>query len=140
MCPLHLCRQSLDPQRVSLRLAVRAHSRTIYLALRLHHPVPFVPITVPHTSPCAPDIAQGIADLYNEVVASLVPRCYPVATAQLAFALRVTCGGPSEDPLLHSESAFVAMDDGIPAGFVHVAVGRNNKNESGDHGQIRLRS
>ena len=84
-----------------------------------------------------PEIARGLADLYNEVVVAAVPRCYPVDTKRFAGALGASCG-QGEDRLIHSQAVFVALEGKTCCGFIHVAIGRNNKNESQEHGQIRF--
>lgn len=83
-----------------------------------------------------PTHADALTRLYNEVVAGLVPRCYPVTTETLSSELSGTSADPEN--LIHSEQVLTAVRGREPVAFAHLAIGRKDRGDNQEHGHIRF--
>ena len=72
-----------------------------------------------------PDMQAPVTQFYNRLIAN-VPHCYPVTEGEFAIVLRgVTTGKADKDDFgrgLDSETAFVAIREGIVQAFIHVGL------------------
>jgi GNAT superfamily N-acetyltransferase len=86
--------------------------------------------------PYEPQMAPGLAALYNSHIRGL-PHCYGARPEQLAAALA------GEEPgelagRLRDPAAVVALEDGVPVGFVHTAVEVQQEAEQLERGVVRF--
>ncbi len=87
-----------------------------------------------------PDILTPVTQFYNGLTAD-VPHCYPVKEEELADALSVATGNADKiDDDLKSETAFVAMQNGVVQAFIHVGYfqDENENSEKKNIGVIRF--
>lgn len=86
-----------------------------------------------------PDMQIQVTQFYNRMTAN-VPKCYPVKAEEFATAIRgVTTGkADKKEGGLDSETAFVAVADGVIQAFIHVGIGQVGENREEDIGVIRF--
>ena len=85
--------------------------------------------------PYTPDMAPDVARAYNTIVRS-VPHCYPVSAE--GFNATLSAADPNGDSSIHSEQAFVAIENATVLGFVHSAVGPLRWDDPEERGLIRF--
>ncbi len=76
-----------------------------------------------------PEFLEPLTQFYNDLTIN-VPHCYPIKKEELAHAL-ISVTGQSEntDDGLKSETAFVAMQNGVVQAFIHIGHHRYGKNK-----------
>ena len=86
-----------------------------------------------------PDIQTSVTQFYNRMTAD-VPHCYPVKEEEFADAMHRITADESElkEDGLDSETAFVAMTDGVPQAFIHVGISKAGENRKENLGVIRF--
>ena len=86
-----------------------------------------------------PDMQTQVTQFYNRMTAN-VPKCYPVKAEEFAAAIRgVTTGkADKKEGGLDSETAFIAVADGVIQAFIHVGIGQVGENREEDIGVIRF--
>ena len=84
-----------------------------------------------------PDMLSPLTAFYNRLTVD-VPHCYPVTEEEFALALRGVTDNVKDSDILDSETAFVAMSQGIVLGFVHAGVGQIGDNREVEVGVIRF--
>ena len=79
-----------------------------------------------------PDMQEPLTQFYNRLTLN-VPHCYPVKEEEFAIAMhRITADKADiKDDGLDSETAFVAIADGITQAFIHVGISRAGENRRG---------
>ena len=86
-----------------------------------------------------PNLQTRVTQFYNRLTAD-VPHCYPVKEEEFAVAMhRVTAGKENiKDNGLDSETAFVAIADGVIQAFIHVGISHIGENREENAGVIRF--
>ena len=85
-----------------------------------------------------PDILTTVTQFYNHLTAD-VPHCYPVNEVELADVMCSVNGQTNNtDDDLESETAFLAMQNGVVRAFVHVGYYQNGDDNVEDVGIIRF--
>lgn len=86
-----------------------------------------------------PDMQTQVTQFYNRMTAD-VPKCYPVKAEEFAAAIRGVPTGKADkkEGGLDSETAFVAVTDGVIQAFIHVGIGQVGENREEDIGVIRF--
>ena len=64
---------------------------------------------------------EPLRDLYNDVVVPLAPHCYPVEADRFRSAFAPVLGEGKGLEKLTDEQVLVALIDGEPAGYIHIA-------------------
>ena len=85
------------------------------------------------------DMQTSVAQFYNYLTAD-VPHCYPVTAEEFAVAMqRITTDKTDlKAHGLDSETAFVAIGNGVPQAFIHVGVSPSRENRKENLGVIRF--
>ena len=86
-----------------------------------------------------PDMQTSVTQFYNSLTAE-VPHCYPITEEEFAIAIRgVTTGkADKKEGGLDSETAFVAIIDGVIQAFIHVGISPAGEHRKENLGVIRF--
>lgn len=86
-----------------------------------------------------PDMETSVTQFYNHLTAN-VPHCYPVREEEFAIAIRgVTTGkADQKEGGLDSETAFVAIINGVIEAFIHVGISLAREHGEENLGVIRF--
>jgi GNAT superfamily N-acetyltransferase len=83
------------------------------------------------------DMLSPLTAFYNRLTVDVL-HCYPVTEEEFALAMRGVTDNVKDSETLDTETAFVAMSQGIVLGFVHAGVGQIGDNREVEVGVIRF--
>ncbi len=85
-----------------------------------------------------PDLLTPVTQFYNHLTAD-VPHCYSIKEEEMADAMHSVTGQTDDTSnVLDSETAFIAMQNGVVLAFIHVGHFRYGKNNEVHEGVVRF--